>query len=161
MRFFTALQQTFGFTRNEIRVLLFLSVTFLVGLGIRWHNDVTSRPDAPDQRFDYSRADSIFLERSKKLAALADPATERGSDAERYSSAPRKTARTPAPSSININTATKAELMQLPGIGEAYAERIILYREDHGLFTTVDDITNVKGIGKKTFERIRPFLTLQ
>ncbi|MBM2846858.1 MAG: competence protein ComEA [Bacteroidetes bacterium] len=51
--------------------------------------------------------------------------------------------------------------MQLPGIGESYAERIILYREDYGSYTSVDDLTNVKGIGKKTLERIRPFLTVK
>jgi competence protein ComEA len=51
--------------------------------------------------------------------------------------------------------------MQLPGIGESYAERIILDREDHGSYTSVDDLMRVKGIGKKTMERIRPFVTIK
>jgi len=161
MRFFTSLQQTFGFTRSEIRVILFLSVTFLIGLGIRWYNQSTSRAGAPAGQFDYSRSDSIFLERSKKLAALSSPTPKPVPRAERNDKGLRKTSSTLPPSSININTATKDQLMRLPGIGESYAERIILYREDYGSYTSVDDLTNVKGIGKKTLERIKPFLTVK
>jgi competence protein ComEA len=161
MRFFASLQQTFGFTRNEILVILFLTVTFLIGLGIRWYNDSAKRAGAPVHEFDYSRSDSIFLERSKKLAALSDPAKTRSLRPERDGSTPRKAVRALSPSSININTATKDDLMQLPGIGESYAERIILDREDHGSYTSVDDLMRVKGIGKKTMERIRPFVTIK
>jgi len=161
MRFFMLLQQTFGFTRNEIRVILFLSVTFLIGLGIRWYNQSTSRAGAPTDQFDYSRSDSIFLERSKKLAALSNPTPKVVLRAERNDKSLRKTSNALAPASININTATKDQLMQLPGIGESYAERIILYREDYGLYTSVNDLTNVKGIGKRTLERIKLFLTVK
>ncbi len=59
---------------------------------------------------------------------------------------------------INLNTATAAQLVQLPGIGPSYAERIIAYRTEHGSFKTVDELENVKGIGKKRLEQIRPFV---
>ena len=56
---------------------------------------------------------------------------------------------------ININTATSQELQTLRGIGPAMAQRIIEYRQTAGGFSTVDDLTNVKGIGEKTLEKIR------
>jgi len=50
---------------------------------------------------------------------------------------------------ININTATVEELTQLKGIGEKTAEKIIQFREEHGLFKNVADLEQVKGIGPK------------
>ena len=61
---------------------------------------------------------------------------------------------------VNINTAGVDELVGLPGIGKAYAERIVEYRQKNGPFKKVEDILNVRGIGEKTFERIRDRLTL-
>ncbi len=51
---------------------------------------------------------------------------------------------------ININTASVEELTQLKAVGSSYAERIVEYRETHGGFKSVEEITNVKGIGPKT-----------
>ena len=56
---------------------------------------------------------------------------------------------------ININTADKDSLMDLPGIGEAKSQAIIDYRNENGAFNTIEDITNVSGIGEKTFEKIK------
>jgi competence protein ComEA len=51
---------------------------------------------------------------------------------------------------IDINKATKAELSQLTGIGDKYAQRIIEYRQKNGKFNKIEDLLNIKGIGKKT-----------
>lgn len=62
---------------------------------------------------------------------------------------------------INLNTASLAELDTLSGIGPAYAQRIIDYRETQGGFDAVEEIMNVKGIGEKTFEKIRDYITVE
>ena len=61
---------------------------------------------------------------------------------------------------ININTATSQELQTLRGVGPAMARRIIEYRQASGRFSTVDDLTNVKGIGEKTVEKLRDSITV-
>ena len=61
---------------------------------------------------------------------------------------------------INLNTASKEELMLLDGIGEKMAERILTYREENGPFAKIEDIQNVKGIGEKTYAKIAGELTV-
>lgn len=55
---------------------------------------------------------------------------------------------------VNINTADIEALMALPGIGRLKAEAIVKFRDTHGDFQSIQDITLVKGIGEKLFERI-------
>ncbi len=61
---------------------------------------------------------------------------------------------------INLNTASAAELAGLKGIGEKKAQAIVAYREQNGSFKTVDDLTQVKGIGPKLLEQLRPQVTV-
>lgn len=56
---------------------------------------------------------------------------------------------------ININTATKEDLDTLPGIGPATAQKIIDYRQEHGNFSSIEDIKNVKGIGEAKFSKMQ------
>lgn len=60
---------------------------------------------------------------------------------------------------ININTASKEELLTLTGIGESKADSIISYREENGEFKTIEDIKNVSGIGDSLFEKIKGYIT--
>jgi len=61
---------------------------------------------------------------------------------------------------VNINTATKDELIALSGIGPAKAQAILDYRKLNGPFKSIDDLKNVKGIGAKRLEKLRPELSL-
>ena len=61
---------------------------------------------------------------------------------------------------ININVATVEELQALPGIGPSIAQRIVDYRLANGLFSTLEDLIGVNGIGETTFEEIEDLITI-
>ncbi|MBQ7136855.1 MAG: helix-hairpin-helix domain-containing protein [Bacilli bacterium] len=61
---------------------------------------------------------------------------------------------------ISINTASLELLMTLPGIGESKAKSIIEYREEKGIFKSIEDIMNVSGIGESVFEKIKNYITV-
>lgn len=67
---------------------------------------------------------------------------------------------TPGGGVVNINTAGAAELESLPGIGPALAARIVEYRDGHGPFASVDDLTDVPGIGPAKLEALRSQATV-
>ena len=66
----------------------------------------------------------------------------------------------PVKDKININTASKEELMTLSGIGEVIAQRIIEYRDEHGKFSSIEEIKNVTGIGEVRFSNIKDQITV-
>ena len=60
---------------------------------------------------------------------------------------------------IDINTATQGELQTLPGIGPKLAESIILYRDAYAPIENIEEMKNVRGIGHKRYDNMKPFLT--
>lgn len=56
---------------------------------------------------------------------------------------------------VNLNTATVTELMQLPRVGQKLAERIVAYRKQHGAFQRPEELMNVKGVGEKSFLKLK------
>jgi competence protein ComEA len=155
MKPFQVFQERFGFTRNEIAVLLFLCVTFLVGAGVRWyrHQASTSAAVSP---LEYREEDSAFIARARALLA----------DTSGPGRTSRATSRRAAPpslqdGSVDVNTATLEQLVSLPGIGEEIARRIIEYRGENGPFESVKELLEVKGIGPKKLERMRRFIVVQ
>ena len=126
-------------TKTERNVLLFLAVTMLAGAGIRLYQ--TTFPSAP--QFDYYVSDSTF-------AALSS-GVEENSIAETGEESGR----------LNINVATKQQLMDLPGIGEVTAERILKYREERGRFASVEELRAIKGMSKNKLKQLKPLITTQ
>ena len=70
------------------------------------------------------------------------------------------TAALPSQSAVNLNTASRDELVTVPGIGPAKAQAIVEHRKSHGPFKSVDDLKQVKGFRDKLVERLRPELTV-
>ena len=64
------------------------------------------------------------------------------------------------PGSVNLNTATVAQLEALPGIGPAVAQRIVEYRQKSGGFKKVEELMNVRGIGETTFLKLKALITI-
>ena len=74
--------------------------------------------------------------------------------------APTKSAAPQAGAVVNLNTATAAQIATLPGIGDKAAQRIIEYREKNGGFKKIEELMNVKGIGEKSFLKLKPLITV-
>lgn len=75
--------------------------------------------------------------------------------AQKPADAPKPATATP----LNINTATAGELQKLPGIGAATATRIVEYRQKNGPFKKVEELMNVRGIGEKSFLKLKPLIS--
>jgi competence ComEA-like helix-hairpin-helix protein len=130
-------------TSTERKVILFLVVTLLAGAGIRFYE--TTFPSAP--QFDYRASDSTFA----ALSAAQDDSSD-GTIKEGILDASGK---------LNINTATKAQLLDLPGVGEVTAKRILEYRAETGKFSTIDELRAIKGMSKKKIDNLKPLITTQ
>ena len=63
-------------------------------------------------------------------------------------------------SPINLNTATAAQLEKLPGIGARTAQLIVEHRQKNGGFKKVEELMNIKGIGEKSFLKLKPMVTI-
>ena len=127
-------------TPTERNVILFLTLTLVIGAAIRFYQERIS----PDRQFDYTSVDSTFAVFQKRVAS---------DSIRREQGGPNRI--------ININVATKAELTSLPGIGDVLADRIIRQREEQGEFESISELQKVKGISKKKFEKLKPLIAVQ
>jgi len=150
---------------SEKKTIIFTAVILVVSGLYQW-----IQPNKINQStFDYSKPDSIFNRLSHRsfdsgikdksidsTANLEDKKPSRKSQRKKKSINKNKTKLLPA--SININTASEIELQKLPRIGPKIAKRIIDYRENTGEFKSINDLQKVKGIGKKTFEKLAVYI---
>lgn len=167
-----------SFTKNELKAILFLTLVLVSGFSIKYIKNLTSDNSVV---FDYSESNEIFKKLSRSEAnPLVKDSTERTDTAfvknsltisDKMKSAEDSLKNTGKkkskkeeklkPKSININTATKEILIMLPGVGESTAEKIINYRETHNGFKKIEHIMKVKGIGKKKFEKLKEYITVE
>ena len=127
-------------TPTERNVILFLTLTLVIGAAIRFYQETVP----PDRQFDYTAVDSTFAVFQKRVAS---------DSIRREQGGPNRI--------ININVATKAELTSLPGIGDVLADRIIRQREEQGEFEMISELQKIKGISKKKFEKLKPLIAVQ
>jgi competence ComEA-like helix-hairpin-helix protein len=130
-------------TKTERNVILFLVITLIVGASIRLYQAMV--PSA--QQFDYRSSDSTFT----LLSSIPDDSI----------AVENKGLSKELPTKLNINIATKEELVDLPGIGEVTAERIIEYRNNIGRYDDIKDLQAVKGMSTKKIEKLKSLITTQ
>jgi competence protein ComEA len=61
---------------------------------------------------------------------------------------------------VNLNAASITQLQTLPGVGASTAQRILDYRQKNGAFKKIEELMNVKGVGEKSFLKLKPFVTI-
>jgi competence protein ComEA len=119
------------------------------------HAHSTVRPDTPRAPAPPDKAHPT----PPTPSAHAPPPTPNA-----HATPPTPSAHAPPPSApgvVNINTASSAELERLPGIGPAKARAILELRARLTRFARIEDLLRVKGIGRATFRKLRPYLALQ
>ena len=152
-----------GFTRGETGAIILLAAGLLAGSLLRLAG-VTggALPDAAPQ-FDYTAADSAFralTDTTTPGAPQASPGAQQAPTGAHPPAAPRR--KPPPPRTpIDINSASHAELLLLPGVGDATASRIIDERTQGGPFARVDDLCRVRGIGPRRLAALRPYVTVR
>jgi len=121
---------------------------------------VTVIPIVYETQSSSALATSDFSSQSNTPAVKSNPAKTQNEDLPENTQS-ITTGKTNNNGLININTASLAQLKNLKGVGDVIGERIIAYRNENGGFKSIEDIKNVKGIGEATFEKIRPFITVE
>ena len=129
-----------GFTRRETGVLLFLVVSFFAGLGVRMY------------RYRWAGLPEI----SEEMSDCQDETEVNISDEREGSNRGGETVSIV----VSLNRAAKEELETLPRVGPVLAGRIVAYRERHGAFRSIDELVEVEGVGEKTVEKLRPYVTV-
>ena len=154
------------YTRAQLLLLLALLAAAGVGLGVRhWrttHPDIAERLERIDREIAESTeagADKEDVARPPETRAPRQPARgESEPRAPARSRAPKRHALDEAGPPLDLNRATVADLMRLPGVGPVLARRILETRETVGRFAAVDDLSTVQGVGRAKLERLRPFV---
>ncbi len=160
----------FSFTKNEIKIILFIVSVLIAGFSIKYYRQVLSGNSSFP--YDYTKSDEEFRDKSQKVYGKlkVNEIDSTGSEEEQLinlfkSSDDSLRQKTNSQGKVeysgdvlNINTAGKEDLIDLPGIGESTADKIIQYRESKKGFRNIEDLLNVKGIGKKKFEKLRNYI---
>ena len=160
------LSKKIGLTQTELKISLFVVVIFLVGLTYKIF--FIQKDASTYQYFDYSEEDEKFYSSKNDSAFTDSDQSKLGSkdykdevlDFDSKSFKEYKKKIPPKEKSINLNTATVNELVNLPGVGEKTAQRIVDYRKKIKKFTNLNQLIDVDGIGDSKFNKIKKFVYL-
>lgn len=133
----------FSFTPQESKAIIFLVVVLLIGSGVTLYKKY--HPDfAPEILLGREWSKEKEIPESKQSVYIHADTSSIVSD--------RK---------INLNTATLEELETLPGIGIELGKRILAFREERGSFSSTEELQIVKGIGPKTYDRLKNLVSIE
>ncbi|NWF49270.1 MAG: helix-hairpin-helix domain-containing protein [Ignavibacteriaceae bacterium] len=157
------ISQKIGFTETEIKVIIFLLIVFSAGFGF---NYLLSGSKELKSKMNQETPSGTS---EKKLAILDIEAGSKKDKEikqqvlalEKIDYKKDKKSNLPPGKSININTASKDELVNIPGIGEKTAQRIIELRNKLGRFKSLKELLEVKGIGESKLKTISKYLTVK
>jgi competence protein ComEA len=158
------------YTRSQLLLLLALLAAAGVGLGVKhWraaHPALADRLEQLDREIASSQSVNPDDREVRPPGETAGPSSGRRGEPDSRPSARARAPKRQAPPPdqpgppLDLNRATPADLMQLPGVGPVLARRIVETRESAGRFGTVDDLGGVRGLGRARLERLRPFLSV-
>lgn len=156
-----------GYSLPQLRLLILLALTLLVGLGVReWR---AGFPDAAErfERFDREEPPAALVPDVEQPPASPNagppsPAPRPGLQTGAQSPGTAAPAAAPAPPTepLDVNRADAAELARLPGVGAGLAQRIVEERERRGRFDSPEALRYVLGMGPKKLAAIRSFITV-
>jgi competence protein ComEA len=152
MHWLHLLQQRLAITRREALAILSVLALFFAGLLAEY---VQKRNVPPVDR-SLLLTDSLDLSDTLHVSDTTQPPVAQADAAGAPSPTPAA-GKDPFGRAVNLNTASSTQLEELPGIGPSLADRIIRHRERRP-FTSVEQLTSVRGIGPKTLDAVRPLV---
>jgi competence protein ComEA len=153
-----------SYTRPQLTLLLALLAATSAGLGVRhWratHPQLVDRLETLDREIVTGDNAGAGDREATSATEPKPPRPRRGESDSRPATRPTKRQALPdhAASPLDLNQASEIELMRLPGVGPVLARRILEARENAGRFGAVDDLVDVRGLGRTRLERLRPFV---
>jgi competence ComEA-like helix-hairpin-helix protein len=151
-------KEIFQFSRAETFALAILLLMVLIGGGILLYENSTET--LPPELFFQSAGAATKQSHTNAPALQTESKPARAQLQDTSFVSPKKPA-IPSSLLLNINTAPAESLMMLPRVGKVISQRIIDLRQRLGRLDSVEQLLQVRGIGKKTLELIRPFVTVR